>query len=170
MRQWHKPDPAVWENPDMRVALTAHDFGGVFRMLNRYGLSQRRIAVLPGRVSRRFPTTSTAGGGSLTLQTVVDEPPHGSSPAHTVIRSPSPDGSWWRGTTRPVHQATLAQGTPAGPATAAWHRGCGVVSAIPPGRPRTTTPGWPRQRPGYPQNGQQKGPPRVSRLRLCLPD
>ena len=171
MRQWHKPDPAVWKKPDMRVALTAHDFGGVFRMLNRYGLSQRRIAVLPGRVSRRFPTTSTAGGGSLTLQTVVDEPSHGSSSAHTVIRSLSPDAPGWGAEgPGPCIRPPTRRGHPPGRPQPPGTRGAGSSQPTPPGRPRTTTPGWPRQRPGYPQNGPQKGTPRVSRLRLCLPD
>src|SRR6266545_6552124 len=144
----------------MRVALTAHDFGGVFRMLNRYGLSQRRIAVLPGRVSRRFPTTSTAGGGSLTLQTVVDEPSHGSSSAHTVIRSLSPDApGWGRGRTRPVHQATNAQGTPAGPATAARHPGCGVVSADPTRTAPHHHPGLASPAPGLPAKRTAEGTP-----------
>jgi transcriptional regulator with XRE-family HTH domain len=42
-------DPAVWEQPDMRAALAAHDIGEVYRTLTRLGASQRRIATLTGQ-------------------------------------------------------------------------------------------------------------------------
>jgi transcriptional regulator with XRE-family HTH domain/tetratricopeptide (TPR) repeat protein len=42
-------DPALWHRPDMRVALAARDIAGVFRLLQRVGISQRRIAALTGQ-------------------------------------------------------------------------------------------------------------------------
>jgi transcriptional regulator with XRE-family HTH domain len=42
-------DPGVWEQPDMRTALAAHDIGEVYRALTRLGISQRQIATLVGQ-------------------------------------------------------------------------------------------------------------------------
>jgi transcriptional regulator with XRE-family HTH domain/tetratricopeptide (TPR) repeat protein len=42
-------DPALWQRPDMRVALAARDIAAVFRLLQRVGVSQRRIAALTGQ-------------------------------------------------------------------------------------------------------------------------
>ena len=37
-------DDAVWKRRDMRIALAARDIGAVYRLLQRFGVSQRRIA------------------------------------------------------------------------------------------------------------------------------
>jgi transcriptional regulator with XRE-family HTH domain len=42
-------DPALWLRPDMRAALATRDIAGVFRLLQRVGVSQRRIAALTGQ-------------------------------------------------------------------------------------------------------------------------
>ncbi len=42
-------NPAVWERPDMRRALAARDIITVYRLLQRFGVSQRRIAALTGQ-------------------------------------------------------------------------------------------------------------------------
>src|SRR4051794_24924843 len=42
-------DPALWHRTDMRIALAARDIAGVFRLLQRVGVSQRRIAALTGQ-------------------------------------------------------------------------------------------------------------------------
>lgn len=42
-------DPALWQRSDMRSALAARDIGAVFRLLQRSGVSQRRIAALTGQ-------------------------------------------------------------------------------------------------------------------------
>jgi transcriptional regulator with XRE-family HTH domain len=42
-------DPALWQRQDMRAALAARDIAGVFRLLQRVGVSQRRIAALTGQ-------------------------------------------------------------------------------------------------------------------------
>jgi transcriptional regulator with XRE-family HTH domain len=39
----------VWNHPEMRRALALRDIGTVFRLLQRHGLSQRRIAALTGQ-------------------------------------------------------------------------------------------------------------------------
>ena len=39
-------DPKVWMHPDMRPALARRDITMVYRILQRYGISQRRIAAL----------------------------------------------------------------------------------------------------------------------------
>ena len=38
----------MWASLDMRVALARHDVGTVFRLMQRYGFSQRAIAALTG--------------------------------------------------------------------------------------------------------------------------
>jgi transcriptional regulator with XRE-family HTH domain len=38
----------MWTSPVMRVALARHDVGTVFRLMQRYGHSQRAIAALTG--------------------------------------------------------------------------------------------------------------------------
>ena len=42
-------DPAVWERPDMRYCLARRDIAGVYRLLQRVGVSQRAIAALTGQ-------------------------------------------------------------------------------------------------------------------------
>ena len=42
-------DPTVWERPDMRMCLALHDIAGVYRLLQRVGVSQRAIAALTGQ-------------------------------------------------------------------------------------------------------------------------
>lgn len=42
-------DPAVWRRPDMMRALAARDVATVFRLLQRMGVSQRRIAAMTGQ-------------------------------------------------------------------------------------------------------------------------
>ena len=42
-------DPAVWQRLDMRSALASRDIAAVFRLLQRFGVSQRRIAALTGQ-------------------------------------------------------------------------------------------------------------------------
>jgi transcriptional regulator with XRE-family HTH domain len=42
-------DPALWLRSDMRTALAARDIAAVFRLLQRVGVSQRRIAALTGQ-------------------------------------------------------------------------------------------------------------------------
>jgi plasmid maintenance system antidote protein VapI len=41
-RKW--VDPAIWERSDMREALAVRNISRVYRLLQRYGVSQRRIA------------------------------------------------------------------------------------------------------------------------------
>jgi predicted XRE-type DNA-binding protein len=42
-------NPAVWQRRDMRVALAVRDVATVYRLLQRYGLSQRAIAAMTGQ-------------------------------------------------------------------------------------------------------------------------
>ncbi len=42
-------DPALWQRADMRTALASRDIAMVFRLLQRAGVSQRRIAALTGQ-------------------------------------------------------------------------------------------------------------------------
>src|SRR5215510_5162996 len=42
-------DPALWKRTDMRTALAARDIARVFKLLQRVGVSQRRIAALTGQ-------------------------------------------------------------------------------------------------------------------------
>jgi Helix-turn-helix domain len=42
-------DPGVWEQPDMRRVLAAHDISAVYRALRDLGISQRQIAALTGQ-------------------------------------------------------------------------------------------------------------------------
>jgi transcriptional regulator with XRE-family HTH domain len=42
-------DPAIWQRADMRTALAERDIAMVFRLLQRSGVSQRRIAALTGQ-------------------------------------------------------------------------------------------------------------------------
>jgi transcriptional regulator with XRE-family HTH domain len=48
-RVQERVDPALWKRADMRAALAARDIAGVFRLLQRVGVSQRRIAALTGQ-------------------------------------------------------------------------------------------------------------------------
>jgi hypothetical protein len=44
---WEQPpDPAVLQRADMRAALAERDIAAVYRILQRHGISQRRIAAL----------------------------------------------------------------------------------------------------------------------------
>jgi plasmid maintenance system antidote protein VapI len=45
----HWVDPAIWDRQDMRYALAVHDICTVFRLLQRHGVSQRRIAARTGQ-------------------------------------------------------------------------------------------------------------------------
>jgi transcriptional regulator with XRE-family HTH domain len=42
-------DPSLWQRADMRVALAGRDIAGVFRILQKAGISQRHIAALTGQ-------------------------------------------------------------------------------------------------------------------------
>jgi hypothetical protein len=42
-------DPAVWDGYDMRMVLARRDVAAVFRLLQKMGVSQRRIAALTGQ-------------------------------------------------------------------------------------------------------------------------
>jgi hypothetical protein len=42
-------DPRVWERKDMRLALAHRDVGAVYRLLQRFGVSQRAIAARTGQ-------------------------------------------------------------------------------------------------------------------------
>jgi transcriptional regulator with XRE-family HTH domain len=42
------PDPDLWEVPEVRALLAERDIGALFAVLQRHGLSQRRIAALVG--------------------------------------------------------------------------------------------------------------------------
>lgn len=42
-------DPAIWERCEVRVALASRNIAAVFRLLQRFGVSQRRIAALTGQ-------------------------------------------------------------------------------------------------------------------------
>jgi len=48
-RAYERVDPALWQRADMRAALAQRDIGAVFRLLQRVGVSQRRIAALTGQ-------------------------------------------------------------------------------------------------------------------------
>jgi predicted XRE-type DNA-binding protein len=54
-------DPAMWEQPAVRRMLAARDIAGVFRLLDRCGLSQRKIAALTG-VSQGEVSVISGGG------------------------------------------------------------------------------------------------------------
>lgn len=41
--------PEIWRRPDMRAALGARDMQAVYRLLQRHGMSQRRIAAMTGQ-------------------------------------------------------------------------------------------------------------------------
>jgi plasmid maintenance system antidote protein VapI len=45
-RRSSRVDPVVWTRIDMREALAVRDIAGVYRILQRFGMSQRRIAAL----------------------------------------------------------------------------------------------------------------------------
>ncbi|HSV64447.1 MAG TPA: helix-turn-helix transcriptional regulator [Mycobacteriales bacterium] len=44
-----RPDPALWEEPDMRALLAVQDITQVYRLLQTLGYSQQRIAALTGQ-------------------------------------------------------------------------------------------------------------------------
>ena len=48
-RERDQIDPGLWLRADMRAVLAARDIAGVFRLLQRVGVSQRRIAALTGQ-------------------------------------------------------------------------------------------------------------------------
>jgi transcriptional regulator with XRE-family HTH domain len=48
-RRRDRVDPALWQRSDMRSALATRDVAMVFRLLQRSGVSQRRIAALTGQ-------------------------------------------------------------------------------------------------------------------------
>jgi predicted XRE-type DNA-binding protein len=45
----NRPGPEVWEPPEVRAALAARDVTRVYRLLQRRGFSQQRIAALTGQ-------------------------------------------------------------------------------------------------------------------------
>jgi hypothetical protein len=49
IRDRDRIDPAIWKRPDMRTALAGRDMAMVYRLLQRSGVSQRRIAALTGQ-------------------------------------------------------------------------------------------------------------------------
>ena len=48
-RAYERVDPALWQRTEMRRALAQRDIGAVFKLLQRVGVSQRRIAALTGQ-------------------------------------------------------------------------------------------------------------------------
>ncbi len=42
-------DPEEWERPDMRSALAVRDISRVYRLLQKVGFSQQKIAALTGQ-------------------------------------------------------------------------------------------------------------------------
>ena len=54
-----RPDPAAWDMPAMRTALAAHDFGTVYKMLQRrHGIAhQWRIGWLTGQSQPQVSAT-----------------------------------------------------------------------------------------------------------------
>jgi transcriptional regulator with XRE-family HTH domain len=46
---YHQIPPAVWAAPGMAQALAVRDIGVIYRILQRYGVAQRRIAALVSR-------------------------------------------------------------------------------------------------------------------------
>jgi hypothetical protein len=46
---WEPLPSAVWSVPDMRAAIGRRDVGAVYKILQKYGVSQRRIAALTGQ-------------------------------------------------------------------------------------------------------------------------
>ena len=42
-------DPATWGPPEMRAVLAVRDITGLYRLLQRYGFSQQRIAAMTGQ-------------------------------------------------------------------------------------------------------------------------
>jgi transcriptional regulator with XRE-family HTH domain len=48
-RVQERVDPTLWRRADMRAALASRDIAAVFRLLQRVGVSQRRIAALTGQ-------------------------------------------------------------------------------------------------------------------------
>ena len=54
-QEWVRPDPAVWDEPQMRQALAGRDIGAVYQILTRLGYSQTRIGVLTGQPQPQVP-------------------------------------------------------------------------------------------------------------------
>ena len=48
-RTHDRVESTIWQRPDVRVALAARDIREVFKILQRVGVSQRRIAALTGQ-------------------------------------------------------------------------------------------------------------------------
>jgi len=44
-----RPDPKIWERPEMQAAVTVRDFTKVYRLLQKIGFSQQKIAALTGQ-------------------------------------------------------------------------------------------------------------------------
>lgn len=44
-----RPEPEIWTQPDMLAALAARDMAVVYKLLQKVGISQRRIAALTGQ-------------------------------------------------------------------------------------------------------------------------
>ncbi len=45
----YPPDRALWEHPEMRAVLAARDMTRLYRLLQKYGYSQQRIAAMTGQ-------------------------------------------------------------------------------------------------------------------------
>ena len=46
---YERPDPTTWHRPEMLAAVTNRDITNVFRLLQKIGMSQQRIAALTGQ-------------------------------------------------------------------------------------------------------------------------
>jgi hypothetical protein len=54
-------DPKLWERPDRRRFLAVRDIAGVYRLLQRHGVSQRAIAALTGQSQSEIPEILSRG-------------------------------------------------------------------------------------------------------------
>jgi len=45
----HLLDPETWDPPEIRAVLAVRDITGLYRLLQRYGFSQQRIAAMTGQ-------------------------------------------------------------------------------------------------------------------------
>ncbi len=52
----------VWQRHDMRLALAQRDIAAVYRILQKYGVSQRRIAAVTDQSQSEISEIMAAGG------------------------------------------------------------------------------------------------------------